>query len=86
MRTKEHAQDYRYFPDPDLMPVEPAEDWLAAVKSRVVELPLARKQRFMREYGLPASDGEAFKNDPLLGITSRESRGNRSTRKPSPTG
>jgi aspartyl-tRNA(Asn)/glutamyl-tRNA(Gln) amidotransferase subunit B len=67
MRTKEHAQDYRYFPDPDLMPLEPAEDWLAEVKSRVVELPLARKRRFMRDYGLPASDGEAFKNDLPLG-------------------
>src|SRR3974377_1407756 len=54
MRTKEHAHDYRYFPDPDLMPQAPTDTWLAEVKSRVVELPLARKQRFMREYGLPA--------------------------------
>ncbi len=55
MRTKEHAHDYRYFPEPDLMPFAPAEKWLAEVKSRVVELPLARKQRFMRDYGLPAA-------------------------------
>jgi aspartyl-tRNA(Asn)/glutamyl-tRNA(Gln) amidotransferase subunit B len=60
MRTKEHAQDYRYFPDPDLMPIEPAEDWLAEVKSRTVELPLARKQRFMRDYELPASDAQTL--------------------------
>ena len=67
MRTKEHAHDYRYFPDSDLMPFEPTEAWLAEVKARVVELPLARKQRFMRDYGLPAGDAEAFKNDVPLG-------------------
>jgi aspartyl-tRNA(Asn)/glutamyl-tRNA(Gln) amidotransferase subunit B len=67
MRTKEFAHDYRYFPDPDLMPSEPTEQWLAEVKSRVVELPLARKQRFMKNYGLPASDAETFKNDVPLG-------------------
>jgi len=67
MRTKEHAHDYRYFPDPDLMPFAPTHQWLAEVKSRAVELPLARKQRFMKDYGLPASDAETFKNDPPLG-------------------
>ena len=51
---KEHAHDYRYFPEPDLMPFEPTEAWLAEVRKRVVELPLARKQRFMRDYQLPA--------------------------------
>jgi aspartyl-tRNA(Asn)/glutamyl-tRNA(Gln) amidotransferase subunit B len=67
MRTKEHAHDYRYFPDPDLMPFAPTEHWLAEVKSRVIELPLARKQRFMREYGLPASDAQTFIWDAPLG-------------------
>src|SRR5712672_2466650 len=67
MRTKEHAHDYRYFPDPDLMPLAPTDAWLAEVKSRVVELPLARKQRFMREYQLPAPDAESFVNDVPLG-------------------
>ncbi len=67
MRTKEHAHDYRYFPDPDLMPLAPTDEWLAAVKARVVELPLARKQRFMREYQLPAPDAETFKHDVPLG-------------------
>jgi len=64
MRTKEHAHDYRYFPEPDLMPMAPTDEWLAEVKSRVVELPLARKQRFMRDYQLPAPDAETFKNRP----------------------
>src|SRR6059036_2055251 len=43
MRTKEMAHDYRYFPEPDLMPLAPDDAWLAEVKTRVVELPLARK-------------------------------------------
>jgi aspartyl-tRNA(Asn)/glutamyl-tRNA(Gln) amidotransferase subunit B len=67
MRTKEFAHDYRYFPDPDLMPIAPADTWLAEVKSRVVELPLARKQRFMRDYQLPASDAQTFVWDVPLG-------------------
>jgi aspartyl-tRNA(Asn)/glutamyl-tRNA(Gln) amidotransferase subunit B len=67
MRTKEHAHDYRYFPDPDLMPFAPDDAWLAAVKARVVELPLARKQRFMRDYQLPASDAQTFVWDVPLG-------------------
>ena len=45
----------------------PTDAWLAEVKSRVVELPLARKQRFMRDYQLPAPDAETFKNDVPLG-------------------
>jgi aspartyl-tRNA(Asn)/glutamyl-tRNA(Gln) amidotransferase subunit B len=67
MRTKEHAHDYRYFPEPDLMPLAPTDAWLAEVKSRVVELPFARKQRFMRDYQLPAPDAETFVNDVPLG-------------------
>lgn len=67
MRTKEHAHDYRYFPEPDLMPFAPTEKWLAEISSRVVELPLARKQRFMRDYQLPKSDAETFVNDVPLG-------------------
>jgi aspartyl-tRNA(Asn)/glutamyl-tRNA(Gln) amidotransferase subunit B len=67
MRTKEHAHDYRYFPDPDLMPLAPTDAWLTEVKSRVVELPLARKLRFMRDYQLPPPDAETFVNDVLLG-------------------
>jgi aspartyl-tRNA(Asn)/glutamyl-tRNA(Gln) amidotransferase subunit B len=67
MRTKEHAHDYRYFPDPDLMPFAPTAQWLVDVKSRAVELPMVRKQRFIKDYGLPASDAETFKNDVPLG-------------------
>ncbi len=67
MRTKEDAHDYRYFPDPDLMPLAPTAEWLAEVRLRVVELPLARKQRFMNDYHLPAPDAESFVRDTALG-------------------
>jgi aspartyl-tRNA(Asn)/glutamyl-tRNA(Gln) amidotransferase subunit B len=67
MRTKEHAHDYRYFPDPDLMPFTPTEPWLEEISRRVVELPLARKQRFMRDYQLPAADAQTFVWDVPLG-------------------
>lgn len=67
MRTKEHAHDYRYFPEPDLMPFVPSQAWLEEVSKRVVELPLARKQRFMRDYQLPPSDAQTFVWDAALG-------------------
>ncbi|HEY1663524.1 MAG TPA: Asp-tRNA(Asn)/Glu-tRNA(Gln) amidotransferase subunit GatB [Verrucomicrobiae bacterium] len=67
MRTKEHAHDYRYFPEPDLMPFAPTEKWLKEVSARMVELPLARKQRFIRDYQLPTADAETFVNDLPLG-------------------
>jgi aspartyl-tRNA(Asn)/glutamyl-tRNA(Gln) amidotransferase subunit B len=67
MRTKEMAHDYRYFPEPDLMPFEPDDAWIARVREYVVELPMARKQRLMREYQLPAADAQAFVWDAPLG-------------------
>jgi aspartyl-tRNA(Asn)/glutamyl-tRNA(Gln) amidotransferase subunit B len=66
MRTKEMAHDYRYFPEPDLMPFVPSDAWIEEVRARVVELPLARKQRFMTAYKLPASDAETFVYDRPL--------------------
>src|SRR4051812_31784855 len=67
MRSKEMAHDYRYFPEPDLMPFEPTDEWLDQVQSRVVELPLAKKQRFIRDYSLPAPDAQTFVWDVALG-------------------
>jgi aspartyl-tRNA(Asn)/glutamyl-tRNA(Gln) amidotransferase subunit B len=60
MRSKEMAHDYRYFPEPDLMPLAPTDPWRAEVEKRKVELPLAKKNRLMREYQLPASDAQTF--------------------------
>src|SRR5580698_2528575 len=67
MRSKEMAHDYRYFPDPDLMPFAPPPEWLDQVSRRVVELPLAKKKRLMRDYQLPASDAQTFVWDVPLG-------------------
>ncbi|MRR52238.1 MAG: Asp-tRNA(Asn)/Glu-tRNA(Gln) amidotransferase subunit GatB [Rhodocyclaceae bacterium] len=56
MRSKEDAQDYRYFPDPDLLPLEITEAWKAEVKAGMPELPAAMKARFEAEYALSAYD------------------------------
>ena len=56
MRSKEDAQDYRYFPDPDLPPLVIDPDWIARVRSEMPELPEAMKARFVHDYGLPATD------------------------------
>ncbi len=56
MRSKEDAQDYRYFPDPDLPPLVIAQDWIDRVKAAMPELPGAMRERFTRDYGLPEYD------------------------------
>jgi aspartyl-tRNA(Asn)/glutamyl-tRNA(Gln) amidotransferase subunit B len=56
MRTKEDAQDYRYFPDPDLPPLLIGADWIASVKAAMPELPQAMRVRFVSQYGLPEYD------------------------------
>jgi aspartyl-tRNA(Asn)/glutamyl-tRNA(Gln) amidotransferase subunit B len=56
MRSKEDAHDYRYFPDPDLLPLVLDEDWIAALKASLPELPDAKRTRFMQEYGLTRYD------------------------------
>jgi aspartyl-tRNA(Asn)/glutamyl-tRNA(Gln) amidotransferase subunit B len=56
MRSKEDAQDYRYFPDPDLPPLVIAQDWIERVKAGMPELPGAMRDRFIKDYGLPEYD------------------------------
>jgi aspartyl-tRNA(Asn)/glutamyl-tRNA(Gln) amidotransferase subunit B len=56
MRGKEEAHDYRYFPDPDLVPVLVSDEWIENVRSELPELPEAKKARFIQEYGLPEQD------------------------------
>ena len=67
MRSKEHAHDYRYFPEPDLMPLKPSEEWLKEIQTHIVELPLARKNRFIKDYNIPAQDAEVFVGNVPLG-------------------
>jgi aspartyl-tRNA(Asn)/glutamyl-tRNA(Gln) amidotransferase subunit B len=56
MRSKEDAQDYRYFPDPDLPPLVISQEWIDRVKAGMPELPAAMRERFIRDYGLPEYD------------------------------
>ncbi|MGC2422852.1 MAG: Asp-tRNA(Asn)/Glu-tRNA(Gln) amidotransferase subunit GatB [Nitrospirota bacterium] len=56
MRSKEEAHDYRYFPEPDLVPVEVSKEWLEAVRATMPELPDAKRERFVSEYGIPDYD------------------------------
>lgn len=60
MRGKEEAHDYRYFPDPDLVPLVVDAEWIAAVKAGLPELPAAKKERFVRAYGIPEYDAEVL--------------------------
>ncbi|MBS1187348.1 MAG: gatB [Burkholderiaceae bacterium] len=56
MRSKEDAQDYRYFPDPDLPPLAISQEWIDRVQAGMPELPDAMRERFVRDYGLPEYD------------------------------
>lgn len=63
MRSKEDAKDYRYFPEPDLMPVAISDDWIAEVKSRQPEMREEKFVRYQREFGLPAYDAQILTSD-----------------------
>ncbi len=52
MRSKEEAHDYRYFPEPDLLPLRISSDWLGRIQEKMVELPADRRERFIRDYGI----------------------------------
>jgi len=60
MRSKEHAHDYRYFPDPDLLPLEIPSAWIEEIRATLPELPDARAQRFAAAYELPTYDAEVL--------------------------
>ena len=60
MRSKEDAHDYRYFPDPDLLPLVISADWIARTRAAMPELPEAKKHRFVVDYGLSAYDASAL--------------------------
>jgi aspartyl-tRNA(Asn)/glutamyl-tRNA(Gln) amidotransferase subunit B len=60
MRSKEEAHDYRYFPDPDLLPLEITDDWVATIKKNLPELPDEKRSRFVNDYGLSAYDASVL--------------------------
>jgi aspartyl-tRNA(Asn)/glutamyl-tRNA(Gln) amidotransferase subunit B len=66
MRGKEEAHDYRYFPDPDLVPVEVDQAWIDEVRASLPELPEARRERFLKDYGLPAYDAQVLTSSKAL--------------------
>jgi aspartyl-tRNA(Asn)/glutamyl-tRNA(Gln) amidotransferase subunit B len=66
MRSKEEAHDYRYFPEPDLPPLEVGREWIEEVRRGLPELPAARRERFVREHGLPERDAQVLTGSRAL--------------------
>ncbi len=66
MRSKEEAHDYRYFPDPDLLPLVVDNEWIDALKKTLPELPDRKKNRFISEFNLPSSDAEIMSSSREL--------------------
>jgi aspartyl-tRNA(Asn)/glutamyl-tRNA(Gln) amidotransferase subunit B len=66
MRSKEEAHDYRYFPDPDLVPVMVDEAWVSQIRLGMPELPQAKRERFVNEYQIPAYDAGVLTADKAL--------------------
>ncbi|OGC32774.1 aspartyl/glutamyl-tRNA amidotransferase subunit B, partial [candidate division WOR-1 bacterium RIFOXYB2_FULL_48_7] len=66
MRSKEFAHDYRYFPEPDLVPIEPTSAWLEQIKRTIGELPAQKKPRFVEQFGLSAPDADFLLSQPAL--------------------
>ncbi len=67
MRGKEEAHDYRYFPDPDLVPLVISPEWIERVRQDLPELPEAKLERFVSEYGIPHYDAEVLTADRAVG-------------------
>jgi aspartyl-tRNA(Asn)/glutamyl-tRNA(Gln) amidotransferase subunit B len=68
MRSKEEAHDYRYFPEPDLPPLEVQPAWIDEIRRALPELPDARRRRFVAQYGLPDYDAVILTQAPALGV------------------
>ncbi len=66
MRTKEMAHDYRYLPDPDLMPVRIDDEWIERLRGHIPEMPFDKQRRFLKEYGLPYTATSALCPDKSL--------------------
>ena len=66
MRSKEEANDYRYFPDPDLLPVEISADYIESVRQQLPELPAAKQQRFVDQYSLKPDDADLLTSSRAL--------------------
>ena len=67
-RSKEEAQDYRYFPEPDLVPVAPSAQWVEEIRAALPEAPSARRERLQRDWGLPEAEITALSNVGALDL------------------
>jgi aspartyl-tRNA(Asn)/glutamyl-tRNA(Gln) amidotransferase subunit B len=67
LRSKEEAHDYRYFPEPDLVPLAPTDEMLAAARAALPELPAERAARYERDWGLPADPARLLAYEPRWG-------------------
>ncbi len=65
-RSKEGAEEYRYFPEPDLVPLNITEEWIEAIRNSMPELPDARRNRFVEQYGIPAYDATVLTDSRAL--------------------
>ena len=66
MRSKEEAHDYRYFPEPDLVPIVTSQETVDAIRKTITELPEAKRERFVKEYGLPEYDADMLTQSRAL--------------------
>lgn len=66
MRSKEEAHDYRYFPEPDLVPVEVDDDWIEKIRSELAEHPTTRRDRFINQLGLPKYDADVLTSEKAI--------------------
>ncbi|MEJ2047093.1 MAG: Asp-tRNA(Asn)/Glu-tRNA(Gln) amidotransferase subunit GatB, partial [Dehalococcoidia bacterium] len=66
MRSQEYAHDYRYFPEPDLPPLVLSQDWVESIRAGLPELPDARRERFITEYGLSAYDADQLTSSKAM--------------------
>jgi aspartyl-tRNA(Asn)/glutamyl-tRNA(Gln) amidotransferase subunit B len=85
MRSKEQAHDYRYFPEPDLLPLVVDEKWQAAIRANLPELPEARRQRMMKDYGITAGDAHTLTLTRAMADQFERWRGRRRARSGSQT-
>jgi aspartyl-tRNA(Asn)/glutamyl-tRNA(Gln) amidotransferase subunit B len=65
-RSKEYAHDYRYFPEPDLPPLAISREWVEEIKAKLPELPEDRRDRFLKEYGLPLYDADLLTGNKAM--------------------
>lgn len=68
MRSKEEAHDYRYFPDPDLVPVVVSDEWIERVRRELPEFPLEKRDRYIREYKIPKYDADVLTSEYDLAL------------------